>query len=215
MSTKSIYCVYLTVFSGSELPPFYIGSSNENRIAVGYHGSVKSIEYEKIWNFQLKNFPEKFQTTITSRHKTRKEAARREHEILKFFDAANNVMYINKSNAGSDFFAGQKHTQDTKNKMSVSHRGKPKSSSHSKNISKSLKGKPKSKEQIEKMVATRQSNGTYKTPWNKGKKTGQIPWNKGLTKDTDDRLKTIANNISIGKLSSNKSKRGSSDGILD
>lgn len=45
---SSIYCTYLTIYSGSKLPPFYMGSSSLKRIQAGYKGSVKSKLYKNI-----------------------------------------------------------------------------------------------------------------------------------------------------------------------
>jgi len=43
-------------------------------------------------------------------------------------------------------------------------------------------------------VASRFAKGM--TPWNKGKKTGQIPWSKGMTKETDERLALLSTKVS-------------------
>jgi hypothetical protein len=39
-----MYCVYLTIYKGNNLPPFYIGSTSIDKIDGGYHGSVMSEE---------------------------------------------------------------------------------------------------------------------------------------------------------------------------
>jgi DNA mismatch endonuclease (patch repair protein) len=41
-----------------------------------------------------------------------------------------------------------------------------------------------------------------RSPWNKGKKTGQIPWNKGLTKETNNKIKEVSERLKV----SNKGK---------
>lgn len=49
------YCVYLTIYSGSKLPPFYIGSGTLDKILnKGYRGSVTSKQFKKIWSQELK-----------------------------------------------------------------------------------------------------------------------------------------------------------------
>jgi hypothetical protein len=57
MSSNTIYCTYLTIYSGNKLPPFYIGSTSVNRISNGYHGSVSSKRYKSIWLEELKTNP--------------------------------------------------------------------------------------------------------------------------------------------------------------
>lgn len=39
------YVVYLTMYKGTKLPKWYIGSTNINKINKGYHGSVASEEW--------------------------------------------------------------------------------------------------------------------------------------------------------------------------
>ena len=40
------YVVYLTRYSGGKLPPWYIGSSTEEKVLAGYNGSVKSKKWK-------------------------------------------------------------------------------------------------------------------------------------------------------------------------
>jgi hypothetical protein len=137
----SIYCVYLTTYKGSKLPPFYIGSSSVEKVNNGYHGSVCSIEYKSIWKQELIENPQLFETKIISTHDDRKEATLREREFQKKVDAVKSPLYINKSYAAYDSFTdtdqsgknnpmygtsrkgeanpfyGQKHTADALAKM--------------------------------------------------------------------------------------------------
>ena len=58
------YCTYLTVYSGSMLPPFYIGYTTVSNIKNGYHGSILSKRYKEIYREELENHPELFKTII-------------------------------------------------------------------------------------------------------------------------------------------------------
>ena len=123
----TIYVVYLTVYSGNKLPPFYIGSSSLEKIQNGYKGSVTSKKYKQKWKNEVKTNPEQFKTNIISRHKTRKEALSKEYVLQKKLNVVKSEMYVNMAIAapfgffGMDVsgknapFYGKKHTEETKN----------------------------------------------------------------------------------------------------
>lgn len=100
----TIYCVYLTIYRGIRLPPFYIGSSSVEKVQTGYHGSVCSNEYKSIWKSELRFNSNLFETKIISIHSNRKEATLKEHTLQKKVDAVKNPLYINKSFAVYDGF---------------------------------------------------------------------------------------------------------------
>lgn len=106
MSSNFIYCVYLTTYSGSKLPPFYIGSSNVDRIQKGYRGSVMSQKFSAIWKSELKSNPKLFKTYIISKHTTREEALFKENLLQKKLNVIKSCMYINESYAQVRGFAG-------------------------------------------------------------------------------------------------------------
>ena len=89
------FCVYLTTYSGSKLPPFYIGSISVEEISKGYRGSVSSIKYKSIWNSELKDNPHLFKTKIISYHLTREEAFNKEEYFHRKLDVVRSPMYIN------------------------------------------------------------------------------------------------------------------------
>jgi hypothetical protein len=69
-----MYCVYLTIYKGNKLPPFYIGSTSIEKIYKNYKGSVESKKYGKIWKNEIKNCSDLFCVKIISVHNTREEA---------------------------------------------------------------------------------------------------------------------------------------------
>lgn len=74
MSSKSIYCTYLTTYIGNKMPMFYIGSASMKRIENGYHGSISSKLYSAVYKEELLSNPHLFKTKIISTHSTDKEA---------------------------------------------------------------------------------------------------------------------------------------------
>lgn len=60
----STYCIYLTIYLGDKLPPFYIGSTSIDKINKGYHGSVTSAKFKNIWQSELKYNRHLFHTFI-------------------------------------------------------------------------------------------------------------------------------------------------------
>jgi hypothetical protein len=128
------YCVYLTTYKGSLLPPFYIGSSTLSRLLAGYNGSVKSRKYSAIWKQERLNNPDLFSTRILSgRYKTAQEAQEVEHRLQRSLNAVRSPMYINMSYAtkngcfGRDVskelhpMFGRKHTNASRVKISANH----------------------------------------------------------------------------------------------
>jgi len=67
--SNNIYCVYITIYRGNKLPPFYIGYSTPEKIKNGYRGSVSSRQYKNIWKKNWKRtisyFSRKYYRIIT------------------------------------------------------------------------------------------------------------------------------------------------------
>jgi hypothetical protein len=128
----SEHCVYLTVYSGDILPPFYIGSSYVESVLSGYHGTVKSKKYRTIWREEIRSKPHLFQTIIISRHETQQDAREQEYQLQKFFDVVRNPLFINLAYANLKFGAsGKDHylfnkelPAATKAKISLAKKGK-------------------------------------------------------------------------------------------
>jgi hypothetical protein len=143
-----MYCVYLTIYKGNNLPPFYIGSTSIDKIDGGYHGSVMSEEYRDIWKMEIKNNPHLFKTIIIQEFKKRKDAYQKEEKIHRHLKVDKNPLYINKSIAvangkfGSGF-SGKKHTKERNQKLSEKTKGIPRPHARRKrpDHSKRMKGK--------------------------------------------------------------------------
>jgi hypothetical protein len=104
--TDSIYCVYKTTYSGTLLPPYYIGSSSIKKINSGYRGSVASNEFKDIWSNELEQNPHLFTTEILSLHEDRQLATEEELKQQILNDVVNNPLFINKSLAKPNGFFG-------------------------------------------------------------------------------------------------------------
>ena len=145
----TIYCVYLTTYSGQKLPPFYIGSTSTDKIRAGYKGSVSSRMYKAIWESELKEHPSLFTSKIISTHATRKEALQAESILQTELSVVSSSQYINQSIAKKNGYFGRDvsgennprfgskwtnhprgmldhhHSEETKRKWSISRKGMP------------------------------------------------------------------------------------------
>lgn len=123
------FCVYLTVYSGSKLPPFYIGSGTTQKLMRQknpYRGTVASDLYENIWKLELKQNPQLFKTIIVSYHFDRKEAYSKEESLQRALNVIHNPMYINQSYANGGFsMSGKTHNIETRKKMKISAENRP------------------------------------------------------------------------------------------
>ena len=152
----SIYCTYLTVYTGNQLPPFYIGSTSIDNINKGYRGSVVSKKYMAIWKQEIASHLDLFKTIILTRHETRQEAQDKEIIFHESLSVALNPMYINMAHANGKFLMTGLHTPETKAKMSAAHTGKIISPETKAKMSAAHTGKklgPKSPEAIAKTAA--------------------------------------------------------------
>ena len=152
---KLIYCTYLTVYTGSKLPPFYLGSTSVDNISKGYRGSVVSKNYKSIWKQELYDHPDLFKTIILTRHEARQEAQDKEIIFHEAFSVARNPMYINMAHANGKFFASGPQSPETIAKKSAAQTGKTHSLETKAKISAAKTGKKLklSPETIAKMSA--------------------------------------------------------------
>ncbi len=201
--SNNIYCTYLTIYKGNKLPPFYIGYSTINKIQKGYHGSVSSKKYSKIWKEELQKNPHLFKTKILSIYKSKEDALSRESFLQTNMNVLNNELYINESIVKSKKFytnfhqgmKGKKHSEEWK--IAQSNRAKKLNSdptikkrlSESKigknnpmyGISPSNKGKKFYNDGVRNFyldpndpITAHYTPGLFPNP----KRKGRIPWNK-------------------------------------
>ena len=157
------YCVYLTIYRGNKMPPFYIGRSRIKNID---RGTVSSKLYKDIWLQELADNPQLFETKILTKHSTQKEAAEKEEYFHKKLRVHKNPLYINQATAAGTFHAdirghknpwynknrsgesnpmhGKTHSVESRKKMSESQKGKhsgKKTEAHKNAIRNALKGR--------------------------------------------------------------------------
>ncbi len=121
-----MFCVYLTLYKGKLLPPFYIGSTYvDNIIMSGYRGSVNSKVYKDIFKQELKDNPHLFRIKIISYHKTAHEARQTEFDMLTHFRAHRSPLFINLNIRGKEFggVKGSKWSDERKAKLSKAKTG--------------------------------------------------------------------------------------------
>lgn len=101
-----MFIVYLTIYSGDKLPPFYIGSTSLKKFNEGYTGSVRSQKYKKIYYEEKINNPHLFDVCIVDMFETRKEAICAEYKYQKLNDVVKSDKFFNMSMASPNGFFG-------------------------------------------------------------------------------------------------------------
>ena len=94
-----MFVVYLTHYTGDKLPPWYIGSSSEDRVNEGYTGSVTSKKWSKIYYKELEENRHLFKTRVLSKHETRDEAVAEEFRLQRMHKVVQNNLYFNEAYA--------------------------------------------------------------------------------------------------------------------
>lgn len=100
------FCVYLTIYGGSKLPKFYIGSSSIDKVNSGYVGSVQSKKYGKTFRDELKNHPELFDVIILDEFDTKEYALICELKYQKKLDVIKSNEFMNMALAQPNGFFG-------------------------------------------------------------------------------------------------------------
>ena len=109
------YCVYLILYRGKELPPFYIGATSVENIKENYYfGSVSSKKWAKTWKKELSENRNLFKRKIIRTFDTRSEAAQFEEYILTHFDGSRSFLFVNMTNGNLNFTGGQIGNQNAK-----------------------------------------------------------------------------------------------------
>ena len=91
------FCVYLTIYKGHKMPPFYIGSSSVSKVREGYRGSVSSKKWKTIFREELKNNPSLFDTHILITTSTRRFAMKIERHLHIINDVIISPFFINEA----------------------------------------------------------------------------------------------------------------------
>lgn len=184
-----LFCVYLTVYYGNKLPPFYIGSTSVDNVLNRYHGSVTSSKFKQHWKKELALNPQLFSTKIISYHKTREDAYQKEEKIQKSLNVLKNPLYINQGIANKWFSRyGEKLTKSTKEKISKSLKGKNLANETKLKISNSLTGTKRSQDTREKMSKAKLG---YCHSAEAKNKMSQAKIGKAPPKSTTDRAKQV------------------------
>jgi len=182
------YVVYLTHYKGTKLPPWYIGSSHEEKVLKRYNGSVSSKKYKEIYLKEQKQNKHLFSTRILSYHHTKDEALDEELRLHRKHKIIKNTKYINETYARAKSFNSGKGKDSVNynmvcvvdkdgNKFKVSkeefynnrgilydsvHKGKKLSEETKKKLSNSNKGKKLSEETKIKISKFNEGMSTYK-----------------------------------------------------
>ncbi len=213
-----MFCTYLTVYKGNKLPPFYIGSTSVDKIHAGYNGSVSSNQYKEVWKSERTKNKNLFKTTIIKEFPTHEEASRHELKLHLALDVMHNPLYANRAIAAKCFYSGAKHSEETKQRMSQSHKGKkkpPRSSEHCRKLSEASKNKTTSEETKKKL--SKAMTGRIMTDEHKSRLSSSAQnriydevWGKMIS----ERLKGVKKsdegraNIAKGNIGKNKGKIG-------
>lgn len=203
------FVTYLVTYSGEKLPKFYIGSTSEDNILSGkYFGSISSKKYKNTFLNEKKNNPELFRIEILSYHSTKNEAIQEELKIQLELSVVKSSDYMNESLARVNGFfgrdiSGENHPQfgkilseETKNKISNSLKGK-------KDNTETRKKKSESKLGNKNWFYGKKHSDEIKEKISKTKK-GTESWNKGIPMSEEAKLKLSKSKK--GKKSSEETK---------
>lgn len=94
---KKCFVVYKITYFGNRLPPFYIGSTSEQKLINGYRGSIRSKKWKRIFMEEKRTNPSLFSYEVLSRHKTREMATKHEMKLQKELDVVKSSLFFNEA----------------------------------------------------------------------------------------------------------------------
>lgn len=98
---------YLTHYTGDKLPPWYIGSSFEDRVITGYNGTITSRKWKLLYQEEQKYNKHLFKTRILSYHLTKEDAIAEEARLQRMHNVVKSVKYFNESVANVNGMYGR------------------------------------------------------------------------------------------------------------
>ncbi len=104
--TDAAFCVYITIYTGTKLPPFYIGSSTTVKVLGGYHGSILSKEFRVRWKAEIVACPDKFRTFVIAVFNDRRSALEYENLLQRKYNVVKSPLFVNKAFAAVNGFFG-------------------------------------------------------------------------------------------------------------
>jgi hypothetical protein len=183
-----MFVVYLTIYKGSILPTFYIGSTKlETAMSGEYFGSVKSKKWKEKFENEMKTNKHLFSLTILSQHETREAAFEAELKEQKERNAVKSTEYFNESFASVNGFFGRDISGENHHlygkKGHSSNTGRELSEEHKLKIGIAHKGTKRTDEtKIKMSISHTGIKHTEETKRLLSKmKMGKPSWNSGLT----------------------------------
>lgn len=113
--------VYLILYSGDVLPPFYIGQTYKEIYNNDYYGSPQQILWKDKFKSEIREHPERFDKIIISEHPTRKEALEQELYYQKFHNVVEQDLFFNESYACKNGCFGNRRISIASRKGKESH----------------------------------------------------------------------------------------------
>lgn len=195
----------------------YIGKRQKSKFDESYKGSGKHLQ------LAIKKYGwDNFSCEILKWCETVEELNISEQYFIKLYDAVNNPNFYNIAKGGDGGNTGvqykgmaphkAKHSEETKQKMSESHKGHTTSAETREKLRLANTGKKRTAEQrlankirntgkiwirkdnVETTILAENLDRYIEEGWEKGRiKRDKPAWNKGLTKETDPRLLVISN----------------------
>mgnify|MGYP000272903504 CR=1 FL=1 len=188
------YCIYFTIYLGTKLPPFYLGSTKVDNIPKGYRGSVSSAKYAQIWRQELKQHPELFRTIVIPNQyaNTQKDILDLEYKWQKIFDVVKSPLFVNLAYANKKFHSTSESVArgvETRRKN-----GNGKITRNPESVAKMVQTKTELgiyKITNKRIAEERVKNGSYKASAAKGLATKRAIGNDKHTPESVDKIKQL------------------------